>query len=155
MKKGAMCLVFLMCVMAVAQDKGKNSGAATPADKKAGSEMTMPMAKPSPEMQKLSKIVVGTWSTTEKMEPAPLAPKGASGKGTATFKNGPGGLSLIQDYKSSGTMGSFTGHGVMWWDPQACGFLHHGQGKVLRLLCSPGRPHGCPAHTITGEDPKG
>ena len=86
-------------------------------------------------MQKLRKIVVGTWSTTEKMEPAPLAPKGATGKGTATFKNGPGGLSLIQDYESSGTMGSFTGHGVMWWDPQAGGFKG--------IWCDSMTPTGC------------
>jgi hypothetical protein len=38
------------------------------------------------------------------------------------FKNGPGGLSLIQDYKSSGAMGSFAGHGVMWWDAKAGGY---------------------------------
>jgi hypothetical protein len=69
------------------------------------------------------------------MEPAPLAPKGATGKGTATFKNGPGGLSLIQDYESSGTMGSFTGHGVMWWDPQAGGFKG--------IWCASMTPTGC------------
>ena len=44
-KKGVLCLVLLMWLMAVAQDKGKDSGAAMPADKKAGSKMRMPMAK--------------------------------------------------------------------------------------------------------------
>ena len=60
-------------------------------------------------MQKLSKMVVGTWSSAEKQEPSPWAPKGATGRGTAVFKNGPGGLSVIQDYKSSSGMGSFAG----------------------------------------------
>jgi hypothetical protein len=129
-----MSLALLVCVLAVAQDKPKSSSMAKPMEKKGeGGQMTMPMAKPSAEMEKLSKMLVGTWSTTEKHEPSPWAPKGATGKGTAVFKSGPGGLSLVQDYKSSGTMmGSFSGHGVMWWDAKAGGY----QG----LWCDPG---GC------------
>jgi hypothetical protein len=124
MKKIAMCLALGLCVAAAAQDKPKASGKDTgkPTEKKAEGQMSMPMPKPSPEIQKLSKMVVGTWSTSEKHEPSPWAPKGAAGKGTAVFKNGPAGLSVIQDYKSSSGMGSFTGHGVMWWDAKAGGY---------------------------------
>jgi len=141
MKKAVMGLALVMCVAAAAQDKSKSSGAAKPMEKKAGGEggqMTMPMAKPSPEMEKLSKMVVGTWSTTETMEPSQWAPKGATGKGTAVFKKGPGGLSLVQDYKSSGDMGSFAGHGVMWWDAQAGGFKG--------IWCDSMTPTGCAVH---------
>jgi hypothetical protein len=141
MKKAAIWLTVLASVMALAQDKANSSGA-KPGDKKAGSEAgqtNMFMVKPSAEMEKLSKMLVGTWSTTEKMEPAPWAPKGATGKGTAVFKKGPGGLSLVQDYKSSGSMGSFTGHGVMWWDPQAGGFKG--------IWCDSGTPAGCAVST--------
>jgi len=101
-----MCLALGFCMVAAAQDKPKASGKDTgkPTEKKAEGQMSMPMSKPSPEMQKLSKMVVGTWNFTEKQEPSPWAPKGATGKGTAVFKNGPGGLSVIQDYKSSGGM---------------------------------------------------
>ena len=137
MRKAVMCLALLMCVLAAAQDKPKSSGKemGKPMEKKAGGQMSMPMTKPSPEMQKLSKMVVGTWSTTEKHEPSPWAPKGATGKGTVVFKNGPGGLSLVQDYKSSGAMGSFAGHGVMWWDAKAGGY----QG----IWCDSMTPAGC------------
>ena len=138
MKRMAMCLMLGLAIVAAAQDKPKSSGRAMskPADKKAeGGQMSMPMAKPSPEMQKLSKMVVGTWSAAEKHEPSPWAPKGATGKGTAVFKNGPGGLSLVQDYKSSSSMGSFSGHGIMWWDAQAGGFKG--------VWCDPG---GCTVH---------
>lgn len=138
MKRMAMCLMLGLAIVAAAQDKPKSSGGAMskPADKKAeGGQMSMPMAKPSPEMQKLSKMVVGTWSAAEKHEPSPWAPKGATGKGTAVFKNGPGGLSLVQDYKSSSSMGSFSGHGIMWWDAQAGGFKG--------VWCDPG---GCTVH---------
>jgi hypothetical protein len=98
MKRIAMCLMLGLAIVAAAQDKPKASGKETgkPMEKKAGGQMAMSMAKPSPEMQKLSKMVVGTWNTTEKHEPSPWAPKGATGKGTVVFKNGPGGLSLVQ-----------------------------------------------------------
>jgi hypothetical protein len=139
MKRMAMCLMLGLAIVAAAQDKPKASGKemGKPMEKKAGGQMAMPMAKPSPEMQKLSKMVVGTWSTTEKHEPSPWAPKGATGRGTVVFKNGPGGLSLVQDYKSSSSMGSFAGHGVMWWDAKAGGY----QG----IWCDSMTPGGCQA----------
>jgi Protein of unknown function (DUF1579) len=141
MKKIAMCLLLGLCMVAVAQDKSKASGKDTgnPTEKKAEGQMSMPMTKPSPEMQKLSKMVVGTWNTTEKQEPSPWAPKGATGKGTAVFKNGPGGLSVVQDYKSSGGMGSFAGHGVMWWDAKAGGYKGVWCDSMTPAGCEPGK----------------
>ncbi|MBZ5647826.1 MAG: DUF1579 domain-containing protein [Acidobacteriia bacterium] len=81
----------------------------------------MPMAaKPAPEMTKLIKMFSGTWTSTEKFEPGPMMPKGGTSKGTATFKAGPGGNSLIEEYSSPhGAMGAFHGHGVTWWDAKA------------------------------------
>jgi Protein of unknown function (DUF1579) len=139
MKRMALCLTLGLAIVAAAQDKPKSSTSKSADKKSEGGQMAMPMTKPSPEMQKLSKMMVGTWSTTEKMEPAPWAPKGSTGKGIAVFKNGPGGLSLVQDYKSSGSMGSFTGHGVMWWDPKAGGFKS--------IWCDSGTPSGCGVST--------
>ena len=79
-----------------------------------------PMAKPAPEMTKLIKMLSGSWTTDEKVEPGPMAPNGATGKGSATFKAGPGGMSLIEDYNSPhGSMGPFHGHGVTWWDAKS------------------------------------
>jgi len=138
MKRMATCLMLGLCVVAAAQDKPKASGKDTgkPTEKKAEGLMSMSMSKPSPEMQKLSKTFVGTWSSSEKHEPSPWAPKGATGKGTAVFKSGPGGLSLVQDYKSSSTMmGAFAGHGVMWWDAKAGGFKG--------VWCDSMTPAGC------------
>jgi Protein of unknown function (DUF1579) len=76
-------------------------------------------AKPAPEMERLAKTLVGTWSTSEKFEPSPEMgmPNGATGKGTEVVKRGPGGLSLVADYRSRNAMGSFAGHGVTYWDP--------------------------------------
>jgi len=137
MRKIALCLALGFSMVAAAQDKPKTSGndMGKPADNKAGGQMSMPIPKPSPEMQKLSKMAVGTWSVAEKHEPSPWAPKGATGKGIAVFKNGPGGLSLVQDYKSSSSMGGLAGHGVMWWDAQAGGFKG--------IWCDSMSPTGC------------
>ncbi len=76
-----------------------------------------PAAQPSPEITKLIKMFSGTWTTSEKFEPSPMIEKGGSSKGTATFKAGPGGNSLFEDYSSPhGALGPFRGHAVIWWD---------------------------------------
>ncbi len=142
MRKAVMCLGLLMCVATAAQDKPKGSGAAKPMAKKTGGEggqMAMPMAKPSPEMEKLGKMLVGTWSTSEKHEPSPWAPKGATGKGMAVIKKGPGGLSLVEDYKSSSGMGAFAGHGVVWWDAKAGGYKSVWCDSMTPVGCEPAK----------------
>ena len=79
-----------------------------------------PMSKPAPEMTKLIKMFSGTWTSAEKFEPGPMMPKGGSSTGSAVFKAGPGGNSLIEEYSSPhGAMGPFQGHGVTWWDAKA------------------------------------
>lgn len=110
-------MVLAVCLAVVAQDK--------PAEKKGheGHEPPgMQMPKPAPEMEKLIRQFAGTWSTHEKHEPNPMMPKGGEGSGSTTFRAGPGGNSLIEDYKSQSAMGTFQGHGVVWWDAQAGGY---------------------------------
>ncbi len=43
---------------------------------------------------------------------------GGSGTSTVTVKAGPGGNSLVSDYRSKEPMGSFAGHGIVYWDPK-------------------------------------
>ena len=78
--------------------------------------------KPAPEMERLSKMFVGSWRTSEKHEPGKIAPKGGTGNGSDTTRLGPGGMSLIYDYKSSDPTGKFAAHGILWWDPQDRGY---------------------------------
>jgi hypothetical protein len=113
--------MFLLAQQEADQPKEKAAGHAHTKPTKEGSAQQAPgmeMPKPSPELERLSKMMVGTWSTTEKFEPSPEMgmPNGGTGKGTEVIKAGPGGLSLIADYKSRGAMGSFAGHGVTYWD---------------------------------------
>jgi hypothetical protein len=115
---------------------------AAPAAKKAAMpDMT---AKQSPEMAKLTKMLVGSWVADEKFEAMPeMGPEAQSGtgKGTEMIKAGPAGNSLVADFKARSTMGPFSGHGVIWWDAKA--------GVYRSLWCDSESPGGCDA-TATG-----
>jgi Protein of unknown function (DUF1579) len=155
-----MLLVVLagFCCLALAQDAA--APAKPKAAKAAGQAQAMPMPKPAPEMTKLVKTLSGNWTVAEKMEPGPMAPNGAMGKGTAKFWAGPGGMSLIENYQSSGAMGgSFKGMGTWWWDPKAQAYRG--------LWCDNMTPNGCDTSgstkwegdnlvgTMTSPDPSG
>ncbi len=120
-------------VTLIAQDNTKSAGgsAGTPPEQAA-----MQMPAPAPEMMRLIKQMAGTWTVTEKAFPGPMMPNGGNGKGTATFTPGPGNLSLIEKYHSTGTMpGSFNAWGVFWWDAKA---------QVYRgTWCDNTTPSGC------------
>jgi hypothetical protein len=106
-------------------------------EKKAGG-MGMPMmSKPSPEIQKLIKDFAGTWSTSEKIEASEFIPQGGTGAGTDISKAGPGGNSLLGDYRSRGSMGSFSGHGIIFWDAK--------RQLYNSIWCDSMSPSGCEA----------
>ena len=71
---------------------------------------------PAPEIQKLGKLLVGSWRSIEKHEPGRIAPKGGSGKGSERVDLGPGGMSLISDYTAVDPSGKFAAHTILWWD---------------------------------------
>ncbi len=127
---GVLCLG-----VAVAQESAGKKSTGKTGKKAPEKEMAMPMPKPSPEMQKLSQMLVGTWSTAETFEVSEMMPKGGKGAGTAVIKNGPGGLSVVEDYRSHGGMGAFSGHGVFWWDDKAQGYKS--------IWCDNATPNGC------------
>lgn len=137
--------VFLITALAIfvsvlmAQD---NSMAAKPKSEMSAKQGSMPPPpKPAPEMTKLIKMMSGNWTVTEKAEPSPMMPKGGSGKGTARLVAGPGSMSLMESYHSTGTMGSFTGLGTFWWDAKAQ--LYRG------VWCDSMTPGGCDAGGTT------
>lgn len=115
-------LVMAMCTFGVAQDKTadkKPAGKSEMAHDKntAGAPGMMP-AKPNPGMEKVLSTV-GTWSATIKNEPSPWNPKGSTDKGSMVVSKGPGGLSVVQDFRSKGAMGEYRGHGIIYWDTVA------------------------------------
>src|SRR5579884_1633372 len=137
--------VLLIAVAGLAQQ-----GEKAPADKskpasqgkaKAGG-MSM-KAPASPEVNKLAKTMVGTWTTAETAPPSDMMPNGGTGSGEATIHRGPGGNSLIQNYRSQSAMGKFAGHGVTWYDTQAKAFKN--------IWCDSMTPAGCEVFNGTGQ----
>ncbi len=136
----ALAVCVAISTIGMAQEKAASGGKkaakpAAPAEaKKAAQPAGPPVPKPSPEMQKLTKMMVGTWDTAEKMEPMMGMPA-SEGKGKAVFTRGPGGLSLIQNYNSQGSMGKFSGHGISYWDEKAKAYTG--------MWCDSMTPGGC------------
>lgn len=77
-----------------------------------------PPSLPLPEMQKLSKLYVGTWTYTETYPKSPMAPNGGVNTGVYTSELGPGGNSIFNHFHSKGPVGEFDGTLVITWDPK-------------------------------------
>ncbi len=119
MKRGLLVVLLLaMASFMWAQDKSEKKSKEMKHEHAAVKQEQQMAAHPAPEITKLIKMFSGSWTTAEKIEPGPRAPKGATGNGRATFKAGPGGNSVIEDYKGN-AMGPFQGMGVIWWDAKA------------------------------------
>jgi uncharacterized protein DUF1579 len=138
MKRIAMVVLpMLLAAVAVPAQQKKSEGkpaakAPKAAAKKAEEAPALP--KPAPEMEKLSKLLVGNWTTEEKFEASDFMTAG-TGKGSESTRLGPGGLSLVSDYQSKNVMGEVHGHGMIWWDPKE---------QVFRnLWCDNIAPSGC------------
>ncbi len=139
MKIPATLLAALMCASVVALNRRVNENAA---DNNSGKELkgAERLPKPAPEMQRLSTLFLGTWSTSEKHESGRIAPRGGVGLGTDTVRLGPGGMSLISDYRATDPMGRFLSHGILWWDA-------HEQG-YRGVECQNRSPGGCDVGSI-------
>jgi hypothetical protein len=87
---------------------------------------------PGPEVQNL---MLGTWSTQVKYEPTSEMPNGGTGAGTEIWRPGPGGLSVIEEYREKNEKGEVEGLGVAWWDAKA-------QGQRF-VWCDNSTPDGC------------
>ncbi len=98
-----------------AQPKAKQPAKA--GEKKAATP-AMPMPKPAPEMQKLIMMFSGNWNAAEKHEAMEGMPAGSS-TGTASFRPGPGRLSVVEHLTGKSAEGTFTGMGIFSWDPTA------------------------------------
>ena len=72
--------------------------------------------RPAPEMQRLLDAFVEHWHVNESFEVA--SRQGKTRQGTATFRAGPG-YSLIEDYRSTGSPGTLSFLGLLWWDESA------------------------------------
>jgi hypothetical protein len=89
-----------------------------PAETKSAESAAMAPQKPAPEQVKLMKTFDGSWTVSGKTEAGPAGPA-ESASGTEVSRSGPGGFSVVTDAKMRfERMGPFSGHGVMYWDPE-------------------------------------
>jgi uncharacterized protein DUF1579 len=109
-------LIVAMCTFCMAQTKNdsKKSAMSHPHEKAAAGNTMVPANAPPEMLPVLS--TVGNWSATIKNEPTPWNPKGSTDRGTMVMSKGPGGSSVIQDFRSNGPMGPYQGHAIIYWD---------------------------------------
>jgi hypothetical protein len=93
------------------------------------------VAAQAPEMKRVSDALSGSWETKEKFEPNDLLRAGASGSGVFTIRKGPGGNSLIIDYKSQSDAGPYSSTRIIYWDSRA--------GRYRGFYCDSLQPIGC------------
>jgi hypothetical protein len=74
---------------------------------------------PSPEMERLASVLVGTWNTTESMEPSEQFPSGGGRRGTSRWRLTAGGAALVGEGSSDGSAGPLSYAITIWWDESA------------------------------------
>jgi uncharacterized protein DUF1579 len=78
----------------------------------------MDMPKPGDAHKRLSALV-GSWSGTETLQPAPWDPAGGSAKARVSNRSILDGFGVVQEYEQErGGKVNFRGHGVFWYDDQ-------------------------------------
>jgi hypothetical protein len=112
-------LAIALCTLSVAQTKPSGTVGDKPGSTQTHKlEMGDMLPKPAPEIVNVLRTI-GTWSATIKNEPSEWNPSGSTDKGTMVMSKGPGGLSVIQDFRSKGPMGPYQGHAIIYWDTVA------------------------------------
>jgi hypothetical protein len=86
------------------------------------------------QVQKLTNSLSGTWSITE-YESSAGTPSGGVAQGKEVWRLGPGGLSMIEEFHTTGRAGEVVGMAVLWWDETEQSFR--------TLWCIDTNPKGC------------
>jgi len=82
-----------------------------------------------PEMERLTKMYLGTWEYTETYPKTPAAPQGGVNTGIYKSELGPGGNSLVNRFRSQGPVGDFEGLMVYTWDPKEKAYKNYAFGN--------------------------
>jgi hypothetical protein len=92
---------------------------------------------PAPEMQRVAKMLVGTWKVDEDFAPGDTLPNGGKGTGRSVIRSGPGGFSVIEDFDSSApNLPDYHLHAVYWWDRTAHGLKVVDCDDLSEEICS-------------------
>ena len=109
--KTVACLFWVLCsiIPFVSSIAAQQAQSRTPSDQRS----------PVPEMEKLAKVLVGDWNTTETMERGEVFSNGGSRHGIVHVRLAAGGTTLIYEVHSDGSAGKLDGMLVIWWDKEA------------------------------------
>jgi hypothetical protein len=131
-------LVLSAAVGLAARQTGKQQSGppeAKPSAPKTASAVRASEPKPSPQITKLLQAFSGAWSIKEKLAPDGAFPNGTAGVGKIVWSAGPGGFSVVENYRSKEGDRTITGLGVFWWDEAAQGYR--------TIWCDSTNPGGC------------
>lgn len=129
--------VISLAGSAVGQAKGKDPFVPSTNQATQPPAAAAPRAEPKPgaQIEKLLRAFEGTWTIHEKLAPDSTSPNGATGEGRIVWRPGPGGFSVVEDYRSRQGARQVTGLGVFWWDDTAGGYR--------TIWCDSTNPGGC------------
>jgi ketosteroid isomerase-like protein len=99
------------------------------AEKSANAQQTLTM--PGPDVQNL---MLGTWEINVAYPPG-SGTRADTGKGAEIWRPGPGGRSVIEEYREKNAHGEVEGVAIAWWDKRA-------QGQRF-VWCDNSIPDGC------------
>ena len=90
------------------------------AQKQSGSLDSLTQTPPAAKERAKLHFLVGSYTTETMIPPVPMAPKGATGKGTSVITWGLDSMFVLIDEESANSLfGTYKGHGVLGFDPQA------------------------------------
>jgi hypothetical protein len=93
-------------------------------------------------IEKLGRMIAGTWAIDATSEPREAGSKGGKDVGESVIRFGPGKLALIEDYRTHGDEGTRVALVIFWWD---------GKGKGYRtMFCEDRDPSGCSVYEGLG-----
>jgi hypothetical protein len=95
-----------------------------------------PAASEEAPIEKLGRMIVGTWAIDATSEPREAGSKAGKDFGKSVIRFGPGKLALIEDYRTHGDQGLF------WWDAKAKGYR--------TMFCEDRDPSGCSVYEGLG-----
>jgi hypothetical protein len=99
-------------------------------------------AAEDPPIEKLGRMIAGTWAIDATSEPREAGSKQGKDVGKSVIRFGPGRLALIEDYRTHGDDGNRVALGIFWWDGKEKGYR--------TMFCEDRDPSGCSVYQGLG-----
>ena len=105
-------------------------------------KVEMPSASDESPIEKLGRMIAGTWAIDATTEPREARSKRGKDVGKSEIRFGPGNLALIEDYRTRGDQGDRVAMGIFWWDGKEKGYR--------TMFCEDRDPSGCSVYEGLG-----